>query len=250
MRYSIRSLIEIIFNFSFLAICISWGIRAMVPSAFITSTSTPASSKPAMRARSTVASVWPARRNTPPVLAFKGNICPGFAKSSGLASLLTKCKTVLALSDAEIPVVQPSPSKSTDTVKAVSWFELFFCTIKGNSSFSQSFSPMGMQIRPRPWVAIKFIICGVTLRAAPTKSPSFSRSSSSTTIISLPFFISSMASGIVFSLLFIFTVILSSKISIQFIFSIHNSYTRFVQGVSSPYAPSRGGHSSLFLRCA
>ena len=37
------------------------------------------------------------------------------------------------------------------------------------------------QIRPRPWVAMKLMISGVTFSAAMVRSPSFSRSSSSTT---------------------------------------------------------------------
>ena len=36
-----------------------------------------------MRARSTAASVWPARRSTPPSLATSGNRCPGRTKSAG-----------------------------------------------------------------------------------------------------------------------------------------------------------------------
>ena len=46
---------------------------------------------------------------------------------------------------------------------------------------------------PRPWVIMKFTISGVTFSAAPTRSPSFSRSSLSTTITSLPFAIASTA---------------------------------------------------------
>ena len=42
------------------------GRRAMVPSSLTTSASTPAGCSPARRARSTAASVWPARLSTPP----------------------------------------------------------------------------------------------------------------------------------------------------------------------------------------
>ena len=66
--------------------------------------------------RSIAASVCPERRNTPPCLARSGNICPGRPKSNGLVSGFTSAWIVLALSKAEIPVVQPFPFKSTDTV--------------------------------------------------------------------------------------------------------------------------------------
>src|SRR3954468_3177904 len=62
---------------------------------------------------------------------------------------------------------------------------------------------MGAQMRPLPCVAMKLMTSGVALRAAVTKSPSFSRSSSSTTIITLPALISAMASSMVFSADFI-----------------------------------------------
>src|SRR5215217_4341135 len=59
------------------------GTRAMVPSSFMISQITPAGLKPASLARSTAASVWPARCRTPPSFARKGNTCPGITRSSG-----------------------------------------------------------------------------------------------------------------------------------------------------------------------
>jgi hypothetical protein len=50
------------------------GTRAMVPSSFMISQMTPAEKSPALRARSTDASVCPARTSTPPSLARKGKI--------------------------------------------------------------------------------------------------------------------------------------------------------------------------------
>ena len=47
----------------------SWGMRAMVPSAFIISISAAAGCSPAKRAKSTPASVCPARCSTPPAFA-------------------------------------------------------------------------------------------------------------------------------------------------------------------------------------
>src|SRR5690606_6633086 len=55
------------------------------------------------------------------------------------------------------------------------------------------------QSTPRPSFNIKFTDSGVIFSAAMTKSPSFSRSSSSTTIKNLPALKSSIASSIVFS---------------------------------------------------
>ena len=45
---------------------------------------TPAGIRPASRARSTAASVWPARSSTPPSLAFSGKTWPGWTMSLGL----------------------------------------------------------------------------------------------------------------------------------------------------------------------
>ena len=44
---------------------------------------TPAGLRPARRARSTAASVWPVRSSTPPGLAFSGKTCPGCTRSRG-----------------------------------------------------------------------------------------------------------------------------------------------------------------------
>ena len=98
-----------------------------------------------------------------------------------------------------IPVVQPCPIRSTETVNCVECKAVLSSTIKLNPNSSQRSSINGAQINPLPCVAIKLMISGVALRAAVIKSPSFSRFSSSTTIISLPFLISSIASGIVFN---------------------------------------------------
>src|SRR5215831_8840307 len=54
---------------------------------------------------------------------------------------------------------------------------------------------MARQISPRPYLAMKLMASGVTLSAARVRSPSFSRSSSSTTTIIRPARISSIAVG-------------------------------------------------------
>ena len=50
------------------------GMRAIVPSSFMISQITPAGFSPASRARSTEASVWPARPSTPPLRARSGKM--------------------------------------------------------------------------------------------------------------------------------------------------------------------------------
>ena len=57
------------------------GTRAIVPSSFMISQTTPAAFRPASRARSTAASVWPERSRTPPGRARSGNTWPGVARS-------------------------------------------------------------------------------------------------------------------------------------------------------------------------
>jgi|GEM_PF-6491873 len=69
------------------------------------------------------------------------------------------------------------------------------------SSSAQRSSVSGAQTSPRPWVTMKLMTSGVALRAAVTKSPSFSRSSSSTTMTTFPAFIAAIASSIVFNLI-------------------------------------------------
>ena len=79
---------------------------------------TPAGTSPAMRARSTEPSVWPARRSTPPATALSGKMCPGRTRSSGRASGAMAARIVVARSAAEMPVVTPRRA-SMETVKAV-----------------------------------------------------------------------------------------------------------------------------------
>ena len=55
--------------------------RAIVPSSFMISQTTPDGLSPARRARSTAASVWPMRSSTPPGFARSGKTCPGCTRS-------------------------------------------------------------------------------------------------------------------------------------------------------------------------
>ena len=160
--------------------------RAMVPSSLRISTITEAGSRPAKRARSQPASVWPARISTPPGCAINGKMCPGWTISAGLASAATASKTVLARSAAEIPVVTPLAA-SIETVKLVPLASLLWLTISGRFNCLQRSCVSVRQINPRPWVAIKLISSLVTVAAGMIKSPSFSRSSSSIKMIIFPF---------------------------------------------------------------
>ena len=147
-----------------------------------------------MAAKSQPASVWPARISTPPSTACNGKIWPGCTKSLALAFLATAACTVRARSAADIPVVTPSAA-SIDTVNAVKYLPPLRVTMGGNSSRSQRSRLKVRQIRPRPKRAMKLIASAVTWSAAKTRSPSFSRSSSSIKITILPACMSAMMSS-------------------------------------------------------
>ena len=80
------------------ASAVSSGSRAIPPSSSITSQITPAGEQPASRARSTAASVWPARRSTPPGIARSGKMWPGRVRSSGRVAGSTSVRMVTARS--------------------------------------------------------------------------------------------------------------------------------------------------------
>ena len=170
--------------------------RAIVPSSFMTSQITPAGFRPARRARSTAASVWPARSSTPPGLLFSGKMWPGWTRSRGELSESIATWIVRARSGAEMPVVTPSRA-SIDTVNGVSNGDSFLAAMRSRPSSSQRSGVSDRQIRPRPSLAMKFTASGVANCAAIVRSPSFSRSSSSQTTTILPSRMSSSASSIV-----------------------------------------------------
>src|SRR3984893_10883837 len=93
---------------------------------------------------------------------------------------------VCARSYDEIPVVTPLPRASIETVNAVPRFAVLWSTMGPNSNWSSRSPVIARQIKPRAWVAIKLITSGVTISAAITRSPSFSRSSSSAMTIMRP----------------------------------------------------------------
>ena len=157
---------------------------------------TPAGIRPASRARSTAASVWPARSSTPPSLAFSGKTWPGWTRSLG------RRVRVHRHLDRVRAVVRPRSRSSlprrasTETVKAVSNGDSFLAAIRSRPSSSQRSAVSERQISPRPWVAMKLIASGVANCAAIVRSPSFSRFSSSQTTTIRPRRISSIASSI------------------------------------------------------
>src|SRR3954468_12839364 len=141
------------------------------------------------------AAVAPARARAPPRRARSGETCPGRARSRGLVVGSIAVSTVTARSAAEIPVVTPCLA-SMGTQKAVPNEVVFELTASGSSSSSSRSPSIDRQIWPRPYLAMKLITSGVTFSAAIVRSPSFSRSSSSTTMIMRPSRMASMAFSI------------------------------------------------------
>ena len=195
LRYWIKSAMLPILSWCSLANSSKSGKRAMLPSSFMISQMTAVGEQPAIAAKSQPASVWPERINTPPGWAIKGNICPGCTRSPGLAFGATAVLIVRARSAAEIPVVTPLAA-SIDTVKFVPIEVPLSRTIKGKLSCWQRSRVSVRQIRPRPCLAMKLTASALTWSAAKTRSPSFSRSSSSTRMTILPARISAMISSV------------------------------------------------------
>ena len=198
LRYSIKSAIVPIFSPWVSANSSNSGKRAISPSGFITSQITADGVKSAKRVKSQPASVCPARTKTPPSRARRGNMCPGWTISLAPNFGLAATAIVRARSDAEIPVVTPSRA-SIETVKFVPYCVPFSPapTIIGKPSSSQRASVKHRHTKPRACVTIKLIAAGVTKSLAMTKSPSFSRSSSSTRTTMRPALSSAMISCVV-----------------------------------------------------
>ena len=102
----------------------------------MTSQITPAGVRPASRARSTAASVWPVRSSTPPGLDFSGKTWPGWTRSRGRAAGSIATWIVRARSAAEMPVVTPSRA-SIETVNGVWNGDSFLAAIRSSPSSSQ-----------------------------------------------------------------------------------------------------------------
>ena len=151
----------------------------MVPSSRMISQMTPLGLRPASRETSTAASVWPARTRTPPGRATSGKTWPGETIASGPFAESIATAMVRARSAALIPVEMPSFA-SIETVKAVSLRLRLVRVIGSSPSWSARSLVKARQMRPRPWRAMKLIASGVAICAGMTRSPSFSRPSSST----------------------------------------------------------------------
>ena len=168
----------------------------MVPSSFMISQITADGLRPASRASSTAASVWPARTSTPPSRAISGKMWPGIDRSARVAAGSIATWTVRARSAAEMPVVTPSRA-SMLTVNAVESRDSLPCAISGRPSASTRWRVRARQIRPRPCLAMKLIASASQCSAGMTRSPSFSRLSSSTRMNMRPLRASSRISSIV-----------------------------------------------------
>ena len=87
-----------------------------------------------------------------------------------------------------------TPSRaSIASQNAVPYCEVFSAVMFPMRRWSSRSSVIARQTKPRPYLAMKLIASGVTFSAASVRSPSFSRSSSSTTTIMRPARISSTA---------------------------------------------------------
>jgi hypothetical protein len=95
-----------------------------------------------------------------------------------------------------MPVVIPSRA-STVTLKAVPRGASLRWTICGSSSCSRRSLVIGTQMTPLAYLRMNATCSGVHFSAASVRSPSFSRSSSSTTMIIRPAAISATASSTV-----------------------------------------------------
>src|SRR5450756_568499 len=193
-RYLMRPATVMILRPCFWAYGTRSGTRAIVPSSFMISQITAVGFRPARRARSTPASVCPARSSTPPGRAMRGNTCPGCTSASGPDSGSMATWMVCARSAAEMPVVTPSRA-STETVNAVCRRASLWAVIGGRFSSAQRCGVSVRQMRPRPSLAMKLMRSAVANCAAIVRSPSFSRSSSSQTMTILPSRRSSSASA-------------------------------------------------------
>jgi hypothetical protein len=118
-------------------------------------------------------------------LARSGKIWPGCTKSPGCDFGFASSRIVFARSSALMPVVM-SCVASTDTVKSVLKLSRLSRTMRLSPSRAARSAVIGAQMRPRPNRIIKLMLAAVAFSAARTRSPSFSRSASSTTITGLP----------------------------------------------------------------
>ena len=156
---------------------------------------TPAGVRPARRARSTEPSVCPVRTSTPPSRARSGKTWPGVTRSSGRDVDIAAMRVVWARSAALMPVVTPARASmlTVNAVPSSGPVRPALCII-GRPRRETCSSVRVTQMSPRPKVAMKLMSAGVVRSAAMHRSPSFSRSSSSTRITIRPARMSPIAS--------------------------------------------------------
>ena len=170
------------------------GMRAIAPSSLMISQIAAHGKSPASFARSTAASVCPARSKTTASRALSGLRCPGVTKSAAPAEGSAISLIVRALSAALMPVVMPEAA-STVTVKAVPFASRLSRTMSSIPSSASRPLVVGTHKRPRASLIIVFTASGVIFSAATIMSPSFSRDSSSATMTILPAAKSAMQSS-------------------------------------------------------
>ena len=179
-RYRMRSAIVMNSRPCLSANFSSSGARAM--SIFFSSTishSTPAGYRPARRAKSTVASVWPARLSTPPSRASSGRMWPGRARSSGRVAGSTSADRGRSIERGD------SGRRAVDVVdRDQEGGALALGVLRHHRVQLELTRPLARDRRAdvaEVWCRKNAIFSGVTNSAAMMRSPSFSRSSSSTT---------------------------------------------------------------------
>ena len=124
--------------------------------------------------------------STPPGRARSGKTWPGWTRSCGLEAGSIATWIVCARSCAEMPVVTPSRA-SIETVKAVPNGVSLLVGHLAQAELVAALLGQAEADRARaPCVAMKLIASGVANCAAIVRSPSFSRSASSTTTTKLP----------------------------------------------------------------
>ena len=161
-------------------------MRAIVPSSFTTSASTPGGSQ-AGEARQVDRGlgVAGALEHAALAVAQREDVAgPGEVLGPGGVGRGARARWSQR-SAAEMPVLVPWRA-STDTVNAVRWLSVLSATISGRRSSSSRWPSTGMQITPLVWRIMNAIASGVMASAAMMRSPSFSRSASSTTMTSSP----------------------------------------------------------------
>ena len=109
------------------------------------------------------ASVWPARRSTPPSLATSGNRWPGRTKSTAGWRVDDRPDRLGPLLGRDAGAARPMIDRHGEGVWSGA---VLFSTIGCRLSRSATSGRIGMQSCPRPWVIMKLTISGVTFSAA------------------------------------------------------------------------------------